>query len=105
MATAGGLVFYGTLDGRIKAADAESGRILWQFRAASGIVARPASFEGRDGHQYLAVAAGSGGLTSTHGEKEIDARDATAAHGLAALFGSMPPPAEASGVLYLFRLP
>ncbi len=105
LATAGGLVFYGTLDGLLKAADARSGRVLWQYRAGAGIVARPATFQGPDGHQYLAVLAGSGGLTTTRSPAEIDARDASAAHGLAAALGPLPAPRDASGVLTVFRLP
>ncbi|HEY0423778.1 MAG TPA: PQQ-binding-like beta-propeller repeat protein [Rhodopila sp.] len=105
LVTGGGLVFYGTLDGFIKAADARTGTALWQFHTASGIVARPISYRAPDGHQYLAVLAGSGGLTGTNSAQEIDARDATAAHGLAAALGPLPTPDDASGVLYVFRLP
>jgi hypothetical protein len=79
--------------------------VLWQFHAASGIVARPVGYRGPDGHQYIAVLAGSGGLTGTNSVQEIDARDATAAHGLAAALGPLPAPDDPSGVLYVFRLP
>ena len=103
--TAGGLVFYGTLNGFIKAVDARTGTELWRFHTTSGIVGRPASYRGPDGHQYIAVLAGSGGLTGTNSAAEIDARDATAAHGLAAALGPLPAPDDASGVLYVFRLP
>lgn len=105
LATEGGLVFYGTLDGWLKAADARTGRALWEFRTTSGIVGRPITYRGPDGHQYVAVLAGSGGLTGTKSAREIDARDATAAHGLAAALGPLPPPANASGMLFAFRLP
>ncbi|MFL5285524.1 MAG: PQQ-binding-like beta-propeller repeat protein, partial [Rhodopila sp.] len=105
LATAGGLVFYGTLDGAFKAADARTGQVLWSFRAASGIVARPVTFQAPDGHQFVVVLAGSGGLTGTESAREIDARDNTAAHGLAFALGPLPAPADPSGVLYAFRLP
>jgi PQQ-dependent dehydrogenase (methanol/ethanol family) len=105
LATQGGIVFYGTLDGAFNAMDARNGKSLWRFATSSGIVARPASFQGPDGHQYVAVLAGSGGLTNPKGATEIDPRDVTAAHGLAALFGSTSPPQDASGTLYVFRLP
>ncbi len=105
LATGGGLVFYGTLDGLFRAVDARTGRVLWQFHTASGIVSRPVTYRGPDGHQYVAVLAGSGGLTGTKAAKEIDARDATAADGLAAALGPLPAPQDASGMLYAFKLP
>jgi lanthanide-dependent methanol dehydrogenase len=105
LVTGGGVVFYGTLDGIIEAADARTGTVVWQFRTASGIVGRPVSARGPDGHQYVAVLAGSGGLTGTRSAKEIDARDATAAHGLAAVLGSLSERDDAGGILYVFRLP
>ena len=105
LATAGGLVFYGTLDGTFKAVDARTGRLLWQFHTTSGIVGQPTTYLGPDGHQYLAILAGSGGLTETASDKEIDARDATAARGLAGALRDLPPPQDRSGTLYVFRLP
>jgi glucose dehydrogenase len=105
LATAGGLVFYGTLDGVLKAADAGTGKVLWSFRTASGIVTRPVTFQAPDGHQLIVVLAGSGGLTGTESAREIDARDNTAAHGLAFALGPLLAPADPSGVLYAFRLP
>ena len=59
--TAGDVVFYGTLDGWFKAADAKSGRQLWKFKVGSGVVGAPISFRGPDGKQYIAVYAGIGG--------------------------------------------
>ena len=38
VATAGDLVFFGTLDGWFKAADARTGKVLWQFKTGSGII-------------------------------------------------------------------
>ncbi len=59
--TAGDVVFYGTLDGWFKAADAKSGRQLWKFKVGSGVVGAPISFRGPDGKQYIAIYAGIGG--------------------------------------------
>ena len=61
LATAGGVVFYGTLDGWFKAADARSGKLLWKFKVGSGVVGNPISFRGPDGRQYVSVYAGFGG--------------------------------------------
>jgi len=59
--TAGDVVFYGTLDGWFKAADARSGKVLWKFKVGSGVVGAPISFRGPNGKQYIAVYAGIGG--------------------------------------------
>ena len=61
LATAGGLVFYGTMDGWLKALDQKSGRELWKFKCPSGIVGNPIAFAGPDGKEYIAVLSGMGG--------------------------------------------
>ena len=105
LATQGGLVFYGTLDGVFKALDARSGRLLWSFKTASGIVSAPISYFGSDGKQHIAVVAGLGDNFDVSAINGVDVRDATAAHGLANALRDLPPPADPSGVLYVFALP
>ena len=61
LATAGGVVFYGTLDGWFKAVDARTGKVLWQFKVGSGVVGNPVTYTGPDGKQYVAIYAGIGG--------------------------------------------
>jgi len=61
LVTAGGVAFYGTLDGWFKAVDARSGRPLWKVQVGSGVVSDPITFLGADGKQYVAVYAGIGG--------------------------------------------
>jgi PQQ-dependent dehydrogenase (methanol/ethanol family) len=61
LATAGSVVFYGTLDGWLKAADARTGALLWKFKVGSGVIGNPITFTGPDGKQYVAVYAGFGG--------------------------------------------
>jgi len=61
VATAGDVVFYGTLDGWLRAADARTGKVLWSFKVGSGVVGNPITYRGPDGKQYLAVYAGIGG--------------------------------------------
>ena len=68
LVTAGGLVFYGTVDGWFKALDARTGRILWKHRVDGKRLDAPMSYRGSDGHQYIAVHAlargpGDGGDT------------------------------------------
>jgi lanthanide-dependent methanol dehydrogenase len=105
LATGGGMVFYGTLDGDFKAVDARDGHVLWRFHASSGIIGQPVTFRLPDGHQYVAVTAGLGGPAGRVADADIDPRDATAAHGYANALRDLKPPADASGTLYVFALP
>jgi PQQ-dependent dehydrogenase (methanol/ethanol family) len=60
LATAGGVVFYGTLEGYLKAVDAKTGKELYKFKTPSGIIGNVTTYE-RDGRQYIAVLSGVGG--------------------------------------------
>ena len=66
MATAGGLVFYGTPEGYLKAVDAKSGSELWKFQTGSGVVAPPVTWQDGD-TQYVAVVSGWGGAVPLWG--------------------------------------
>ncbi|MBI1395994.1 MAG: PQQ-dependent dehydrogenase, methanol/ethanol family [Betaproteobacteria bacterium] len=57
MTTAGGLVFYGNLEGKFKAVNAKTGEVLWQFNVGTGITQSAVSYS-IDGKQYIAVTAG-----------------------------------------------
>lgn len=59
-ATAGGLVFQGTSEGKFHAYDARDGALLWSYEVGTGIMAAPVSYE-MDGVQHLALMAGYGG--------------------------------------------
>jgi lanthanide-dependent methanol dehydrogenase len=60
LSTAGGVVFYGTLDGYLKAVDAKSGALLWKFKTPSGIIGNVNTYT-HGGKQYIAVLSGVGG--------------------------------------------
>jgi PQQ-dependent dehydrogenase (methanol/ethanol family) len=60
LATAGDVVFYGTLEGYLKAIDANSGDELYKFKTASGIIGNVMTYE-HNGKQYVAVYSGIGG--------------------------------------------
>jgi PQQ-dependent dehydrogenase (methanol/ethanol family) len=60
LATAGGVVFYGTLEGYLKAVDARTGKELYKFKTPSGIIGNVMTYEHR-GKQYIAVLSGVGG--------------------------------------------
>jgi alcohol dehydrogenase (cytochrome c) len=58
LATGGGLVFTGAIDGRFSAHDAKNLQELWNFNAGTGINAPPISYS-VNGKQYVAVLVGS----------------------------------------------
>ncbi|HVM23442.1 MAG TPA: methanol/ethanol family PQQ-dependent dehydrogenase [Sphingomicrobium sp.] len=105
LATAGGLVFYGTMDGWFKAIDARSGKLLWRFKTGSGIIGQPISYRGPDGRQYVAVVAGVGGWAGAVVSAQLDTRDPTAALGFANAVKDLPAKTSAGGMLYVFALP
>ncbi|MER8536150.1 methanol/ethanol family PQQ-dependent dehydrogenase [Mesorhizobium sp. M1005] len=59
LATDGDVVFYGTLEGYIKAVD-KDGKELYKFKTPSGIIGNITTYE-HDGKQYVAVLSGVGG--------------------------------------------
>jgi len=66
LTTGGGLVFYGTPEGYLKAMDASTGKELWKYQTGSGIVAPPITWS--DGTtQYVAVVSGWGGAVPLWG--------------------------------------
>jgi glucose dehydrogenase len=60
LATAGDLVFYGTLEGYMKAVDMQTGEELYKFKTPSGIIGNVMTYE-HDGKQHIAVLSGVGG--------------------------------------------
>jgi lanthanide-dependent methanol dehydrogenase len=60
LATAGDVVFYGTLEGYLKAVDAETGAPLYQFKTPSGIIGNINTWT-HNGKQYVGVLSGIGG--------------------------------------------
>ena len=60
LATAGDVVFYGTLEGYLKAIDAKTGKELYRFKTPSGIIGNINTYTYK-GKQYLAVLSGVGG--------------------------------------------
>ncbi len=60
LATAADVIFYGTLEGYLKAVDAQTGRELWRFKTASGIIGNVNTYK-HDGKQYISILSGVGG--------------------------------------------
>jgi outer membrane protein assembly factor BamB len=105
LATAGDVVFYGTMDGWFKAVDARSGKELWKHRTASGVIGQPISYRGPDGKQYIAILAGIGGWPGAVIVNELDTRDPTAAGGWGETMKSLQASVTKGGVLHVFSLP
>jgi lanthanide-dependent methanol dehydrogenase len=60
LATAGNVVFYGTLEGYLKAVDPTDGKELFKFKTPSGIIGNVTTYE-HGGKQYIAILSGVGG--------------------------------------------
>lgn len=59
LATAGGLIFQGQIDGQFVARDAKTGKMVWSFKTDAPVVAPPISYQVK-GKQYVSVLTGSG---------------------------------------------
>lgn len=60
LATAGDVVFYGTLEGYLKAVDAKTGKELYKFKTPSGIIGNVMTYTHK-GKQYVGILSGIGG--------------------------------------------
>jgi lanthanide-dependent methanol dehydrogenase len=105
LATAGDVVFFGTMDRWFKAVNAHTGQVLWQIRTGSGIIAPPVTYRGPDGKQYIAVADGVGGWAGSIVSANLDARDGYADKGFVNAMKDLPTHTSKGGTVYVFGLP
>ncbi len=63
VATGGGLVFGGDVNGRFRAFDDETGEVLWEVNLGSAVTGFPITYA-VDGRQYVAVSTGTAGTAS-----------------------------------------
>ena len=105
LVTAGGVVFYGTLDGDFKAVDGKSGRLLWKTHFDSGIVGNPITYLGPDGKQYVAVYSGVGGWIGAIVPGNLSVDDPWAALGAVGAVPDLPDHTKPGGALHVFVLP
>ena len=105
LATAGDVVFYGTMEGWFKALNAKTGDLLWQFKTGSGIIGQPVTYSGPDGKQYVAILSGIGGWPGAIVSADLDTRDATAGNGWGSALQDLPAATQKGGTLYVFALP
>jgi lanthanide-dependent methanol dehydrogenase len=105
LATDGGLVFYGTMDGWFKAVDARDGKQLWQIKVPSGIVGQPMTYRGPDGRQYVTIFSGVGGWAGAIVAGDLDPRDSSGALGFVGAMSDLPTKTTKGGTLFVFSLP
>lgn len=63
LATGGGLLFSGDVNGRFRAHDLETGEVIWEVNLGSQVTGYPVTYKAGD-RQFVAVSTGSGWSTS-----------------------------------------
>ncbi|MDI4235902.1 lanthanide-dependent methanol dehydrogenase XoxF5 [Bradyrhizobium sp. 31Argb] len=102
LATAGGVVFYGTLEGYLKAVDAKTGKELYKFKTPSGIIGNVTTYE-QGGKQYVAVLSGVGGWAGIGLAAGLT--DPTAGLGAVGGYAALSNYTALGGTLTVFSLP
>jgi lanthanide-dependent methanol dehydrogenase len=102
LATAGDVVFYGTMDGWFKAVDARTGTELWRFHTASGIVGNPVTYRAPDGKQYVAVYSGIGGWMGSVAFPTVSADDPEAVLGAVGAMKDLKKYTAPGSTVYVF---
>ncbi|MCT7374281.1 methanol/ethanol family PQQ-dependent dehydrogenase [Chelativorans salis] len=102
LATAGDVVFYGTLEGYLKAVDPETGDELFKFKTPSGIIGNVNTYE-HDGKQYVAILSGIGGWAGIGLAAGLT--ESTAGLGAVGAYESLANYTNLGGQLTVFALP
>jgi lanthanide-dependent methanol dehydrogenase len=102
LATAGNVVFYGTLEGYLKAVDAKTGKELYKFKTPSGIIGNVTTYE-NGGKQYVAVLSGVGGWAGIGLAAGLT--DPTAGLGAVGGYAALSNYTALGGTLTVFSLP
>ena len=63
--TAGGIIFTGTRDRKVRALDSATGNVLWEHQVAAGLEGMPAIYQ-IDGREYVVFCAAAQATTRTH---------------------------------------
>jgi alcohol dehydrogenase (cytochrome c) len=98
LATAGNVVFYGTINGNFKAVNATTGQVLFTKTYATSVSGAPMTFLGPDGKQRVAVYTG---LPASHIASDDPYAAALPPHVPTGTSGATPGP----GIVHVFRLP
>lgn len=107
VATAGGIVFYGTLEGYLKAVDAKTGKELYKFKTPSGIIGNVNTWSYK-GKQYVGVLSGIGGWAGIGIAAGLDdGTSASDSEGLGSVvaYRSLSAFTKLGGVFTVFALP
>ncbi|MEW8072087.1 MAG: lanthanide-dependent methanol dehydrogenase XoxF5 [Candidatus Thiodiazotropha sp.] len=102
LSTAGDVVFYGTLEGYLKAVDAKTGKELYKFKTPSGIIGNVNTYM-HNGKQYVAVLSGLGGWAGIGMAAGLT--DPTAGLGAVGAYASLSDYTQLGGTLTVFELP
>ncbi|MEX0697432.1 MAG: lanthanide-dependent methanol dehydrogenase XoxF5 [Dongiaceae bacterium] len=102
LSTAGDVVFYGTLEGYLKAVDAKTGKELYKFKTPSGIIGNVNTYMHK-GKQYVAVLSGVGGWAGIGLAAGLT--EPTAGLGAVGAYKALSNYTQLGGVLTVFTLP
>ncbi|HVG54407.1 MAG TPA: methanol/ethanol family PQQ-dependent dehydrogenase [Vicinamibacterales bacterium] len=105
LATGGDVVFYGTMEGWLKAVNAKTGDVLWKFKTPSGIIGNPMTYVGPDGKQYVAILSGIGGWSGIGVAADMSLEDESAGLGAIGAFKDLAQFSNQGAVLTVFALP
>jgi len=102
LATAGDVVFYGTLEGYLKAVDAKTGKELYKFKTPSGIIGNVNTWT-HNGKQYIGVLSGIGGWAGIGMAAGLTGE--TEGLGAVGAYRSLDNFTQLGGVMTVFALP
>jgi len=102
LATAGDVVFYGTLEGHLKAVDSKTGKELYSFKTPSGIIGNVNTYT-YEGKQYVAVLSGIGGWAGIGMAAGLEGD--TDGLGAVGAYRKLSDYTQLGGVLTVFALP
>lgn len=102
LATAGDVVFYGTLEGYLKAIDANTGDELYRFKTPSGIIGNVNTWR-HEGKQYIGVLSGVGGWAGIGMAAGLE--NDTDGLGAVGAYRSLSDYTQLGGVMTVFSLP
>ncbi len=102
LSTAGDVVFYGTLEGYLKAVDAKTGKELYKFKTPSGIIGNVNTYTHK-GKQYIAVLSGIGGWAGIGMAAGLT--NPTDGLGAVGAYAALSDYTQLGGTLTVFKLP
>jgi lanthanide-dependent methanol dehydrogenase len=102
LSTDGGITFYGTLEGYIKAVDTKTGNDLWKFKMPSGIIGNLFTYQ-YNGKQYVGTYSGIGGWAGIGMAAGLT--ESTAGLGAVGGYKDLARFTTLGGTLFVFSLP